>query len=93
MYTAYKIKQERERPDGDFDVTLDVYEGDYTTEEELDDYGNLSNVYRFRRTGKVKRVRMIRSKVATKAEAKALYDGEQDKDKTRTPIDGQKVGA
>ena len=50
MFTDYKTPRIKQRENGSWAVLFRIYEGEITTEDELDNDGNLQPVTRYRRT-------------------------------------------
>lgn len=51
MYTDYKISRFTVSG-GQTTIKINIYEGDITTEDEFDEFGNAVSITRYRRTGK-----------------------------------------
>ena len=91
MLTDYKIKRIVRKPNGDAEIVMVVYEGDITTEKELDlATDKLVDITRYRRTATLREYLKTVSGQPTDDKLREHCDVELNTDGTRTSIDGQK---
>ena len=90
----YKTHRTTKLGDGNTIVIMNVYEGDITTEKEVTGSKNtLADVTRFRRDGGPKTYEMVFHDTKTEQEITDTKKEKLNEDKTRTPVDEQKIVA
>jgi len=92
MLTDYKTPWIQLNDDGSWDIKLQIYEGDTTTEDEDENgTGNVVPVTRYRRVALVREEQLHFPAISERALSKRLRV-ELAKDRTRTPIPEQHRG-
>jgi len=89
MLTDYKTPRVTQHDDGSWTVLLRIYEGDVTTENELDKRGNMVPVTRYRRIA-VLREETLEFQPMPEVALHGLLRVELAKDLTRQPIEEQR---
>ncbi len=89
MLTDYKTPSRTQHNDGSWTVRYRAYEGDITTQDELADDGNLTPVFRYRRTQLLRDV-VLRFSPMTEAQLIQKLNSRLAQSPTRTPIDEQR---
>lgn len=89
MLTDYKIVRRTNLDDGSQTGLVRFYEGDTTTEDELDESGNVVPVTRYRRSLFLAETTYAFREAKTDSSLRQYLNDELAKDATRTPISEQ----
>jgi hypothetical protein len=93
MLTDYKISKLTRYDDGRMEVVSRFYEGEITTEDELNNVTReMESVTRYRRTAMIREETIVYSQAITDSVLKERLDDMLAEDSTRTPIPEQTRG-